>query len=332
MSYFFLGRGFFTDLNIRHKLDVPEELPSFGEYSMYGQNIGDWVKRSLMDNIAQPHAQTIACSQQASCNGCHTSERRPRDEMENYWLMQQTQQIASRGEHASTCSPYGPQVPQCTCRYPDDHNSMAKVEQQLTSEKQLHKGGPSAEQTVWMNELLDIELQNERLRFQKDKLYQSLAVPDPSLEYPYYMACHDESIYEQEPVAAQLINNLPEKSTTLSSAYQQVPKSAGPSSDASPVSSPRPKAKSSRPRLCHFLLELLANPQQYSNIVEWVDQEKGVFKFLNSSEVASQWGRRRNKPHMKYENFARSLRTYIAKGILTKPRSKLVYRFTSKVY
>lgn len=299
---------------------------------MYGQNIGDWVKRSLMDNINQPHAQTITCSPQASCNGRYTSERRPRDEMESYWLMQQTQQIASRSEHACACSPYGPQMPQCTCRFTEDHG-IAKAEQQ-TSDKQLFKGGPSADQAVWMNELLDIELQNERLRLQKEKLYQSLAVPDASLEYPYYMACHDESsIYEQEPApAVQLINNIPDTSAALSSAYQQVPKSAAPISDTSPLTSPRPKAKSSRPRLCHFLLELLANPQQYSNVVEWVDKEKGVFKFLNSSEVASQWGRRRNKPHMKYENFARSLRTYIAKGILTKPRSKLVYRFTSKVY
>ena len=91
----------------------------------------------------------------------------------------------------------------------------------------------------------------------------------------------------------------------------------------------RPRRK--RPRLCHFILELLANPEEYSNIVEWVDQKNGVFKFLNSSEIASQWGKRRDKPHMKYENFARSLRTYIAKGIMSKPRSRLVYQFTDKI-
>ena len=85
--------------------------------------------------------------------------------------------------------------------------------------------------------------------------------------------------------------------------------------------------KSGRPRLCQFLLELLENPGKYSYMIDWLDQDKGIFKFLNSGEVARMWGRRRNKPQMKYENFARSLRTYIAKGILTKPRSKLVYRF-----
>lgn len=85
--------------------------------------------------------------------------------------------------------------------------------------------------------------------------------------------------------------------------------------------------KSGRPRLCQFLLELLNNPDKYGYMIDWLDKEKGVFKFINSSEVARLWGRRRNKPCMKYENFARSLRTYIAKGILAKPRSKLVYQF-----
>ena len=85
--------------------------------------------------------------------------------------------------------------------------------------------------------------------------------------------------------------------------------------------------KSGRPRLCQYLLELLQQPDKYSYMIDWIDKEKGVFKFINSSEVARMWGRRRNKPSMKYENFARSLRTYIAKGILIKPPSKLVYQF-----
>lgn len=85
--------------------------------------------------------------------------------------------------------------------------------------------------------------------------------------------------------------------------------------------------KSGRPRLCQYLLELLEQPDKYSYMIDWIDKDKGVFKFINSGEVARMWGRRRNKPSMKYENFARSLRTYIAKGILIKPRSKLVYQF-----
>ena len=189
-----------------------------------------------------------------------------------------------------------------------------------------------ATQDAWQREMTDLEYN----RLQKEKHLQSFAVPDPSTEYPYYLNYHDEtSIYDQDiPQALPLLNTIPEKAAAFSAYLQRVPKSNEIGYNVpSPITSPGPKPmKSSRPRLCHFLLELLANPQQYSDIVEWVDKEKGVFKFLNSAEVASQWGRRRNKPNMKYENFARSLRTYIAKGILTKPRSKLVYRFTNKVY
>lgn len=85
----------------------------------------------------------------------------------------------------------------------------------------------------------------------------------------------------------------------------------------------------SKPRLYNFLLELLRDPESYP-CIEWVDEAQGVFKFLDSAKIAGLWGHRKNKPNMKYENFARSLRTYIAKGILTKPRNKLVYQFTSK--
>lgn len=166
--------------------------------------------------------------------------------------------------------------------------------------------------------------------YNRIQLLQSLAVPDPSHDYPFYPN-YDSSIYEAEvPQTTSLQNTIVGKAPTFTG-FQRVP--SDPSLNVpSPITSPVLKTKTSRPRLCHFLFELLANPAQYSDIIEWVDREKGVFKFLNSAEVASQWGRRRNKPHMKYENFARSLRTYIAKGILTKPRSKLVYRFTSKVY
>jgi hypothetical protein len=179
----------------------------------------------------------------------------------------------------------------------------------------------------------DTWFESEYNRLQKEKFMQSLAVPDPSLDYSGYYLNYEGSIYEPDPVQTlPLPNPITEKSPAFTG-FQRVPKIEPTYNAPSPIAtSPILKQKSSRPRLCHFLLELLANPAKYSDIVEWVDQDNGVFKFLNSSEVASQWGRRRNKPHMKYENFARSLRTYIAKGILTKPRSKLVYRFTSQVY
>ena len=84
--------------------------------------------------------------------------------------------------------------------------------------------------------------------------------------------------------------------------------------------------KSGKPRLYRFLKDILNDPKQFP-CIEWVNRSTGTFKFLDSSEVARLWGFRKNKPAMKYENFARSLRTYIAKGILKKPRNKLVYCF-----
>ena len=156
----------------------------------------------------------------------------------------------------------------------------------------------------------------------------------PDTDYPpFLLDCQlDNSIYDMESKQPNAFNKNAQEFIYRN---QQVPiSSQNGYSVPSPINFRRPsevRPKVSRPRLCHFLVELLANPSKYSKIIEWVDQNNGVFKFLDSAEVASEWGRRRNKPHMKYENFARSLRTYIAKGILTKPRSKLVYRFTSKV-
>lgn len=83
-----------------------------------------------------------------------------------------------------------------------------------------------------------------------------------------------------------------------------------------------------KPRLCQFLVDLLNNPERNPSMMEWIDETDGIFKFTNSAGVARIWGLRRHKPDMKFENFARSLRTYIAKGELRKFRSKLVYGFT----
>ena len=99
-----------------------------------------------------------------------------------------------------------------------------------------------------------------------------------------------------------------------------------------PVKTKRPNliSHTSKPRLYNFLLELLQDSSY--TCIEWVNEQEGIFKFLESAEVARLWGQRKNKPNMKYENFARSLRTYIAKGILMKPRNKLVYQFTAKFH
>ena len=95
-----------------------------------------------------------------------------------------------------------------------------------------------------------------------------------------------------------------------------------------PVKKRRRYYKTRKPRLCQYLVELLNNPERNPSMMEWVDREEGIFRFTDSGAVARMWGQRRHKPDMKYENFARSLRTYIAKGVLRKLRSKLVYGFS----
>lgn len=204
----------------------------------------------------------------------------------------------------------------------------------------------------------------QRNQSEPNNLHQSFTGPSPTFEYPYFPEYPENTRCQQESTPRGTLNNIPsnpanvpvkpaifptydqiqnnitsqqydssqfEISAPSYNQFSKVDYSLPRPRQPSQMNPPKTRARRKRPRLCHFLLELLANPQQYSNIVEWVDQENGVFKFLNSSEVASQWGRRRDKPNMKYENFARSLRTYIAKGIMTKPRSKLVYKFTNKV-
>ena len=86
--------------------------------------------------------------------------------------------------------------------------------------------------------------------------------------------------------------------------------------------------RSGGPRLYRFLLELLEQPEKYP-CVKWINKEERMFKFYDSEFVARLWGRRKNRPNMKYENFARSLRCYKERGILQKPRQKLVYQFAN---
>ena len=135
------------------------------------------------------------------------------------------------------------------------------------------------------------------------------------------------------PSPISSINDFDLKFSPLSPAVPTTQKATQPSTTSqSAVGKPKKKprkpysTKSGKPRLYRFLKDILNDPKQYP-CIEWVNKSTGTFKFLDSSEVARLWGFRKNKPAMKYENFARSLRTYIAKGILKKPRNKLVYSF-----
>ena len=85
-----------------------------------------------------------------------------------------------------------------------------------------------------------------------------------------------------------------------------------------------------KPRLYDFLMEVLDDSSKYGDQIHWLNKKDKTFKIIDSAFVARTWGCRKNKPSMKYENFARSLRTYVTKGVLVKPKNKLVYQFTGK--
>lgn len=80
------------------------------------------------------------------------------------------------------------------------------------------------------------------------------------------------------------------------------------------------------PKLCQFMYKLLQQPEEYQ-CIEWKDKATKTFKITKPKELARLWGSTKHKPEMKYEHFARTLRGYISKGLLRKPRQKLHYQF-----
>ena len=83
------------------------------------------------------------------------------------------------------------------------------------------------------------------------------------------------------------------------------------------------------PKLCQFLHKLLQTPEDYK-CIEWKDKATRTFKIVKPKEIAKLWGSTKHKPDMKYEHFARTLRGYVSRGLLRKPRQKLHYQFCDR--
>ena len=83
------------------------------------------------------------------------------------------------------------------------------------------------------------------------------------------------------------------------------------------------------PKLYLFLHKLLQQPGEYQ-CIEWKDKATKTFRIVKPREIARLWGSTKHKPEMKYEHFARTLRGYVSKGLLKKPRQKLHYQFGNK--
>ncbi|XP_050409556.1 SAM pointed domain-containing Ets transcription factor [Patella vulgata] len=81
--------------------------------------------------------------------------------------------------------------------------------------------------------------------------------------------------------------------------------------------------------LWQFLKELLKQTDKFGSCIKWIDRSKGIFKIEDSSRVAREWGKRKNRPAMNYDKLSRSIRQYYRKGIIKKTEhaKRLVYQF-----
>ncbi len=60
--------------------------------------------------------------------------------------------------------------------------------------------------------------------------------------------------------------------------------------------------------LWEFLLELLKNSLYSPAFIKWENREQGIFRVVNSTQVAALWGKRKNNPRMNFEKLSRALR------------------------
>uniref|UniRef100_A0A0A9YQZ1 ETS homologous factor n=1 Tax=Lygus hesperus TaxID=30085 RepID=A0A0A9YQZ1_LYGHE len=95
------------------------------------------------------------------------------------------------------------------------------------------------------------------------------------------------------------------------------------------------KPENSYGRLWEFLRDLLKNPDMCPRIIKWENHDDGLFRFVQSNEVARIWGERKGNKDMTYEKLSRAMRYYYGlknpnSHCLTANRKRLVYQFGPK--
>ena len=61
------------------------------------------------------------------------------------------------------------------------------------------------------------------------------------------------------------------------------------------------------PKITTWAFSKLEDPF-YSNLVQWIDRDKGLWKIVSSAGFSKLWGEHKNRPNMMNEHLSRALR------------------------
>jgi hypothetical protein len=70
-----------------------------------------------------------------------------------------------------------------------------------------------------------------------------------------------------------------------------------------------------------------------NDLIEWVNSEKGIFRFKNHDKVAELWGQKKKRnsgKSMTYENMYRGLRYSLEHGYFEEIINKVTFKFSKK--
>ena len=73
---------------------------------------------------------------------------------------------------------------------------------------------------------------------------------------------------------------------------------------------PQRRQRRRQRQLCQFLWNILKDKTCNPSIIEWVQEEESVFRFVQPRIVAKLWGDRRRRQNMTYEHLSRAMRYF----------------------